>query len=119
MESVTHEPFEDKLRCVKVEQKKTEDDDRLKELLDQNAYLKEKLEFLNMQKTRNEQEIDRLRVTNVELKNLKANIHKQITSFLSVVEDWKKFREGVVNESCLWEQTSDTINATSLEVSDS
>mmetsp|Transcript_16447 Transcript_16447/g.31171 ORF Transcript_16447/g.31171 Transcript_16447/m.31171 type:complete len:123 (-) Transcript_16447:3774-4142(-) len=105
------ETLEDDGLTVKREQlKKTNEDDRLKELEDQKVYLEEKLEFLSLKKTRNEKEISRLKADNIELKEMRSNIKRQLISFMDVVNDWQKFRDGIVKESNVWEQTAQTID---------
>jgi hypothetical protein len=91
------------------QQAKTNEDERLKELQDQKAYLEEKLEFLTLQKKRNEQEITRLNSSNTELRELRSSIKRQLIKFVNVVNDWQRFRDGIVKESNVWEQKAEKI----------
>jgi hypothetical protein len=86
----------------------------LRELEDQKAYLEEKLELLSLQKTRNEQEVSRLKANNIELKELRSNIKRQLVNFLNVVNDWQNFRDGIINESNVWEQTAQTVQTVQI-----
>lgn len=99
----------EELAVKREQQVKTNEDERLKELQDQKAYLEEKLEFLTLQKIRNEQEITRLNSSNIELRELRSNIKRQLIKFVNVVNDWQTFRDGIIKESNVWEQKAEKI----------
>lgn len=89
--------LKEKLQSEKNVREKSEVDDRLKELKDQNEYLKQKLDFLKLHESRNAKECERLVKSNAELKKVRDDMKGQIKNILNTLDEWNMFRNEVLS----------------------
>jgi uncharacterized protein YPO0396 len=101
---ITH--FGEKLRNQKASQKQITNDERIQELRDQNQYLIEKVQFLKLQKMRNESEIIRLDSKQKELKVIHNTYITQLDNVSAVFDDWKKFQGNLTKTAVDWGEQS-------------
>lgn len=75
-----------------------------KELQDQNLYLHEKLQFLKVHQTRNENEISRLSNKNLELKAIKDELKEHTQRLLGGFQEWDQFRKDIAQQEDIWRE---------------
>ena len=81
-------------------------DERVQELKDQNQYLVEKVQFLKLQKSRNESEIVRMDAKQVELRKIHKMCAEQLAHIESLITEWQEFHTKLIRTSEEWsEQT--------------
>ncbi len=92
----------DQLRTKKKSREKILNDQRIQELKDQNEYLMDKVQFLKMQKMRNEQEIDRMDTKQIELKKIHDMYSQQLNQIETLILEWQQFHSALTSASEAW-----------------
>ena len=99
--------LKERMQSEKNVREKSEVDDRLKELKDQNEYLKQKLDFLKLHESRNAKECERLVKSNAELKKVRDDMKAQMKNILNTLDEWNIFQSEVLSiESNVRSKTS-------------
>merc|ERR1739844_811140 len=96
----------EKLRSHKSLRERDTRDERIQELLEQNQYLAEKVQFLRLQKMRNEGEIVRMDTKQNELRQIHQSYVAQLNSIESLVGDWQGFHQELLGSSRTWGKSS-------------
>ena len=81
-------------------------DERVQELKDQNQYLVEKVQFLRLQKLRNESEIVRMDAKQIELRKIHDMYAKQLAHIESLIDEWQEFHTKLIRASEEWSEQS-------------
>ncbi len=98
---------QDQLRTAQESHEKSSHDERVRELKDQNQYLMEKVQFLKMQKTRNEKEIDRMDAKQMELKKMHDMYSKQLGHIENLIGEWEEFHTALMDASGVWAEAAE------------
>ena len=94
--------FVQKLRSHKESREKATQDERIQELHDQNQYLVEKVQFLRLQKMRNEKEIKRMDSKQKELRKMQDNYDTQMKNIEGLIGEWQQFHTSVTSVADSW-----------------
>ena len=98
--------FVKKLREHKLTRGKDNQDERINELQEQNQYLAEKVQFLKLQKMRNESEVIRMDIKQKELLRTHDAYVTQLSNIEDVVGDWRGFHKDLSGVSGVWGEMS-------------
>jgi hypothetical protein len=98
--------FVKKLRQTKLTRGRDNQDERINELREQNQYLAEKVQFLRLQKMRNESEVIRMDIKQKELQKTHDAYVMQMSNFEEVVGDWRGFHQDLSGVSGVWGKAS-------------
>lgn len=101
--------YAERIRSSQPAASNTKFSDRMKELEEQNAYFAEKVEFLNLQKKRNEREIKRLMETNGELTALRNSMRHQIIAVMKTMKAWHEIKNECMDEVTKWEDKASQV----------
>lgn len=113
----SRETFVERLRSQKATRDKTTNHERVRELRDQNQYLLEKVQFLKLQKLRNESEIIRRDDNNKELKKIHDSYVSQLQSIEELIGEWQEFHTSVTDASESWSSMSQSLGDSDAQVS--
>lgn len=98
--------FVQRLRSDKESREKVTKHERIQELHDQNQYLVEKVQFLRLQKMRNESEMKRMDSKQRELKKMQDNYEVQMKNIEELIGEWQQFHTNVTSVADSWGNTS-------------
>lgn len=94
--------FVDRLRSHKLSRQRSSRDERVLELQDQNHYLAEKVQFLKLQKKRNESDLVRMDSKQRDLQQIHDSYVSQLSDIENMVGDFQQLYEELQTASNSW-----------------